>query len=312
MIITYFNDTHLRVQRPTCRKDERFYEMQLTKLSEALSVAGDKAPMRLHGGDLFHIFNSPLSLLNDVLPIIKGKNLMVNAGNHDFPYGNAETIRRSGLGVLAAAGAASVLEPRDLFTDLDFGVRVVIRSAPYMVTYPEDFYWFDKKEEGKTYIVMAHDMLSTKSCPFPHRQIKDVRTNADLVLCSHLHQQFVERVGDTWFVNSGPLDAQTVTERHTKPAVAVIELFKGGLVDKPRLEFLKTTGYEEVEATVEEEKDLGLADDFVRMVKDSSLADGADFQQAVIFVAKQAGYSDATVERVLARVKEAQTCAGRE
>lgn len=311
MKIAYMNDSHIRSSRPSCRKDENFYEMQLKKLEEAISVGGDTVDLRLHGGDLFHIFNSPLSLLNDVLPIIKGRNLLVNAGNHDYPYGNVETIKRSALGVIASAGAASLLPAKDnAFLMDDTGREFVVRSAPYMVTYPEDFYWFDKKEAGKVYAVMAHDMLSTRSCPFPHKQIKDVRTNADIVLCSHLHQQFIERVGDTWFVNSGPLDAQTVTEQRTRPAVAIIDITAEGIL--PSFEFLKTTGYEEIEATVEEEKDLGLADDFVRMVKDSDLADGADFQQAVIFVAKQAGYSDETVSRVLGRIKEAQTCAGRE
>lgn len=309
MILTYFNDTHLRAQRPSCRRDEDFYPMQLKKLREAIRVKGTHDPLRLHGGDLFHVFNSPLSLLHDVLPIVLPARPLVNAGNHDFPYGNAETIRRSGLGVLASAGAVELLEPGDRVFEQD-GRTVVVRSAPYMVTYPEDFYWFEKRTPGVTYVVMAHDMITTRPVPFPHREIKDVRTNADVVLCSHWHSQFIERVGGCWFVNSGPLDCQTVTERRTRPAVAVVEISADGVL--PSFEFLETTGYEEVEVTEEVERDLGLADDFARMVKTSGLADGADFQQAVVHVAKEAGYSDACVARVLGRIKEAQTCAGRE
>lgn len=299
MILSYFNDSHIRASRPSCRKDEKYYENQLVKLREAITVEAD---VRLHGGDLFHIFNSPISLLYDVFPIFSGQNLLVNPGNHDIFGATTETIRRSGLGLLASSGFGKLLEA----ADHDLGKNIRVRSAPYQLNYPEDFYWIKNKKPGDIWVVLAHDMLTTRPVPFPHRQIKELKTNADVIFCSHWHSQFMEKVGNTWFINSGPLDCQTITERHTKPAVALLDISSKGIV--PKFRYLKTTGYEEIEVPDEIEKDLGLADDFIKQVQSSGLADGGDMEALVKNVASESGYTDACIQRVLERLKMAQAC----
>jgi DNA repair exonuclease SbcCD nuclease subunit len=309
----YLSDTHLRASVPSCRRDKDFYALQLKKFEEALGILELHEAFALHGGDLFHISNSPLSLLHDVLPLLLNRSadaqsLWVNPGNHDFFGANQETMRRSALGVLEKAGALSLC-PQDWA--LDKGAwKLRIKAAPYMLEYPEDFYWIQDRKPDEVWVVIAHDMLTTRPMPFPHKLLKDVRTNADIVLCGHWHSQFVQKVGNTWFVNSGPLDVQAVDQRHVKPAVALIDIVGPGDIEA-RLKFLKTTGYEEVEVVEQAEKDLGLAEDFVRAIRDGGLAEGADLEQAVIHVAKESGYSDATVARVLGRVKEAQICSTR-
>lgn len=299
----YLNDTHLRASRPSCRLDEGFYESQLEKMREVKEIKSEHGVPLLHGGDLFHVFNSPLSLISDATAYVRGWR--VNPGNHDFVGANTDTMRRSALGVLSTTGVIELAQSERPSR------RFCLKTAPYAISYPEDFYWIADRRPDEVWVVMAHDMLTTRPVPFPHKQIKDVRTNADIVLCSHWHSQFMEKVGNTWFVNSGPLDCQTITERHTKPAVVVVEQSVDGKFH-PRFEFLKTTGYEKVEIKDEEERDLGLADDFIKEIKSAGLADGADFREAIIYVAKESGYTQSAIDRVLARIEQAQTCVGRE
>lgn len=308
--ITYLADSHLRATTPSCRKDKDYYPLQMKKLEEAMNVLSEEEPIRLHGGDLFHVHNSPLSLIYDAAPLMLGKGLLVNAGNHDIGYANMETISRTGLGNLALHGTVGLLPPGVREFKDPSGYTIKIKSAPYMLSYPDDFYWIENRRDDEVWIILAHDMLVNHFVPFPHREIKDIKTNADLIFCSHWHKQFSEVINGTWFVNSGPIDAQTVTDK-TRPAVAVARIDGPGQL-RVDMEFLTTTGYEEIEMTEEAEKDLGLADDFTSAVKANDLADGATFQEAVMLVAKESGYKDAVIQRVLDRLQNAQTCAGRE
>lgn len=300
----YLSDTHLRSSRPSCRLDKGYYENQLEKWREVLQIASDHADgIIVHGGDLFHTHNSAISLLVDVCKSHNKFNevtLYSNVGNHDCD-GHVDTVWRSGLGLLHEYGLLSMPMP---FISPVSGA--VLKSEPYMISYPEEFYQLPEQMPGVIKMAMAHDYLTTRWVPFDHREIKDLKTNADIVLCSHWHSQFIERVGSTLFVNSGPLDAQKTTERHIKPAVVIVEV-DNGKVDA-RFHYLKTTGYEEIEVKEEEEKDLGLADGFVEELQKSNLADGADIHQAIRVVAKESGYSDSLIERVMKRVKDSQIC----
>lgn len=296
----YFSDTHARSSTPRCRKDKLYYAMQLKKIEEAMGIVKDVG-IGIHGGDLFDSHNSSLQLLSDTASLFRG--LVVNPGNHDFSGANTETLCRSGVGLLESLGIISYSKNISIFKD----ERIVFRSAPYMIKYPEDFYWFENKEPGKVYVVLAHDMLVPHWVPFPHQDIHTLKTNADLVLCSHFHAQYIEQVNDTWFVNSGPLDAQTVHEVKVKPAVAVIDIKGSGKVF-PEFRYLKTTGYEVVEATEEEQKDMGLADGFVKEIQSLGVAEGQDVIQLAFKIGKESGYSDELVQRVVDRIKNSQKC----
>lgn len=306
MIISTFSDTHLRSSRPVSRKDKDYYPLQLKKFEEAVGIS-QQADICLHGGDLFHVDDSPLSLLYDVAPIVDNvHHFYTNPGNHDVAFCTMETFRRSGLGVISRT--TKLISPIPDFADTLIEVKgLVVRALPYQLRYDPAIYWFDKKEPGRTYVVVAHDLLTTHPVPYPHTEIKNLRTNADLVLCSHWHAQFLEKVNDTWFVNSGPLDGQKMHEKKIKPAVVLIDINAGKVT--PRFEFLKTTGYEQFEAPEEVEAEIGLADGFVQQIKSDKVLDAMDLSQAILTLGRDNGYSDAVVQSVLRRIQQAQACA---
>ena len=310
MILSYFSDTHLRSNRPSCRIDEDYYALQLRKFEEAMRLSSE-SDVSLHGGDFLHVHTPPLDLLSDVMRILQFKGfkpLSVNPGNHDLFGATTDTLDRCGLGVLDASGYLKILHSYEqLLWSGQF--KIILRSLPYQVQYPEEFYHFEAKSPDCVYIILAHDMLTTRFVPFPHKDIHTLKTNADVVLCSHWHSQFTERVGNTLFVNSGPLDAQTVVEKHIKPALVSLDIKAPDNISM-QFKFLTTTGYERIAVSDEVQQDLGLADDFIQTLKISNVADGNDLQQLIETIAKEQGHSLGTVSRALNRVKEMQTCMG--
>jgi len=275
----------------------------LKKFEEALRLGQEGLSLVIHGGDIFHRHDPTHSLIRDVNETFKAahaRDLVINPGNHDFMGGCTDTLRRSGFGILQSTGIFKSFKP-----DYEMYDKFILRAIPYQIEYPESVYWFENKKPGRFYVVLAHDMLTTRPVPFPHREIKKLKTNADLVLCSHWHSQFIKRIGKTLFVNSGPLDAQTTVEGHIKPAVAVINMDK---TVEAEFKFLKHTGYEEIEAREEDEKAIGLADDFIAELKQSDVAEGADMLQAIRLVGEQSGYDPKIVQKTLDRVQELQSC----
>ena len=308
----YCNDSHLRSTRPSCRLDEQFYEKQLEKLDELVKIFTDeKIDEMQHGGDLFHVFNPVLSMVHAAAGILSKASypVYVNPGNHDIDSANISTLYRSALGVLEAAGVIHI----GACQSKDFNIL----SFPYALNVPESAYTMTRVE-GKVNTILTHDMLTTRDylnaekLPlFPHKNIFKLETNADLVLCSHWHSQFLEKTNGTAFVNSGPLDTQTINERHVKPGVVIIDAEKGKL-QEIRIVLLKTTGYEKVEVPQLSESlpETGLADSFVEELKNSGLADGADLEQVIRAAGTKKGYMDTVIELAINRVVSARTQCG--
>ena len=294
-------DSHLRATTPACRKDSDFYQVQFDKLRQIEQIAFARGVTHiLHGGDLFDAHNPPLQLVFDLINELNVHTAtwVVNPGNHDVFGETTETLGRSGLGVVAAAGFIEVVEKP---TDKVFGntiVRFIPRTKPVDMT----LFMFDKIEVGKVYDIVPHMMLVPRSVPYSHFLISDVKTNADLVLCSDYHGWFNEKQGHTRFLNSGSLTRQSVTEKDAKPGVWFVD------TDQTKVEFIELKvrpASEVISLDVEEKIEKSVAGDFLTTLK-STVFESVDRRQLVKEIGEKLGCSTAVIEAAAVRVKEAE------
>lgn len=307
-LFSYFNDSHLRTSTPSCRRDKEFYEGQLTKFQQALDAV-EQSPYTFHGGDLFSLHDPAISLVYDAILLLRrrARKLLINPGNHDFFGAQEGTLRRSGLGLLMAADVIDLMISGEAAYQEAGHPNVIVRSAPYQLEYSEKLYWFEKKQMDAIHVIMLHDMLTTREVIFPHRLISKVKTNADVVLCSHWHEPFIVKVGATWFINSGPLEIQSVGDVKLKPAVVHVDISsEGALV--PSFEYLAHTGYEKVEASEKPlaAEDVVVGQEFIEHLKASVVTDGSDIPQAIRCIAQAAKSPVPVIERALERVEVAK------
>ncbi|MHA1757229.1 MAG: hypothetical protein ACTSVV_10700, partial [Promethearchaeota archaeon] len=105
-----------------------------------------------------------------------------------------------------------------------FGIEEEIKKIGLMQKHPEYFT-----------IASTHAFITIK--PFLkqvlHIQAKDIKTNFDLILCSHFHSVFDEVINNTRFINSGTLTRLSITERNHEPQIIIID------TEKRSAEFIK-------------------------------------------------------------------------
>jgi DNA repair exonuclease SbcCD nuclease subunit len=293
--------------------DKDFYERQFLKLAQILHLAKKvKASAFLHGGDFFDSYEPTLRLLHNMISTLKGVDIpwLINPGNHDVFGANMESLRRSGLGILAEAGRA-ITFPKQQDVTFD-GERVIVRFIPYTIVMNPEAYVFEDKHPSKVYILVPHEMITTHFVPFPHTLYTDVKTNADVVLCSHWHSQFnLTRKDGIRFVNSGPLTRQTTHEAKLKPAVVVLEVTPEDEIVK------KSINVELFHLVVPEAKDVidltvdspaameGIAEQFMSVLRDGAL-EGVDRQKLVRLVGEKHGFTTLVIENGLVRVQAAE------
>lgn len=219
--ILNLRDTHFRAKNSVHRIGNMYQDI-MAKLDEVIELS-KSCDIVIHDGD---VFDSPYvsnSVIDDVIDKIEKANIpwYITVGNHDMSGANWETSKSSGL--------AHTFRRSKLIHELkELSYQgIYIKSFPYYYACEEDIkkngLLHDKKDVFT--IASTHAFISIK--PFLkqvlHVQAKDVKTNFDLVLCSHFHDVFNETRGETLFVNSGSLCRLSITERKHKPQVIIID-----------------------------------------------------------------------------------------
>lgn len=314
MRLLYGADWHLRSSTPACRKDTDFYERQLIKLQQVVDWANTyKVDHILHGGDFFDSHDPTLRLVHDVMGIMRKANTQdgdshwfVNPGNHDIFGANTTTMSRTGLGILRQAGVIQTFDKITTLNDLPGGRRPVIRFIPYRLDGVGDAYHFENKDLSHLYIIVNHDMITTHPVPFPHILYEDVKTNADLVLCSHWHSRFdVTSKSGVRFVNSGPLTRQTLHEASQTPCVVYLEIERRSL-DVKFWPLPALSSDEVIDKTVSEPSAMeGVAEQFLHRLSTASL-EAMDRHQLVKTVGSKHNFGAPIVKNGLDRVQETE------
>jgi len=229
----YFTDSHFSEQKPKYRIDKDFVETQINKLNQIMEITIEKAVNAvIIGGDLFNNTQPTLNILGKIGAALninghywQGDTLSI-MGNHDLIGYNHDSVYDSGLGVLDRHGILDILS-------LESASGYAIPKSDcriFSINYrkKQDLERYKLKNKPETAIIVSHDMITPSTMKYESLLIKDVAqvTNADIILCSHFHGSFCEKVKDTWFVNPGALIRRTITEIDNTPQVALISIDK--------------------------------------------------------------------------------------
>ena len=293
-----FSDAHIGGRNPRSRLDN-YYQSCLSKFEEILSVSKD-CDFIISAGDLW---DSPIvanTIVDDILDRIdtNKKDFFVTFGNHDLQGYNVEASKATSL--------AHMIRRSKYVKHLN----EIEDSNIYIKGYDCQFGGEEKlKEEGlihgkdKKSIAITHQFLTIK--PF-HPQVshivaKDLKTDYDVIICSHFHQEFDKVVNGTRFVNLSSIGRTSINEQH-QPQVAIIdtdnlEIQKITLKSaKPSNEIFDLTKYEELK---ENERDIK---EFISLLN-SAKFQSCDIANQIELIGKENKVEKEIIDYLLEKIK---------
>jgi len=224
----FMTDTHNRSERdqPKGRTDN-YYKSILAKQEEIGQLLIDEnIDYLLFGGDLFHRFDAPISLINDVATIWKSykvKRKLGVLGSHDYNGFQMKTLRRTGLGNFVVNGNMELVSNgQDVFPSIISLVdgAVIVTGTPHSVhlsAAPENFATPFPPTTTKQFVIqIVHGDLFPSYVPWQHQLIDSIHPfiHADIVLSGHIHSGWDAPIviandktvsGRTMYVNPGSI-----------------------------------------------------------------------------------------------------------
>lgn len=334
MKLLAFTDLHAMGRNPRARLDN-YPETMARKLLEVFDIARQhKCRAILFGGDLTDVPDVASSVVRDLIHLLRQAPCPiygVSGNSHDVWGNNPETIRRTALGIIEAAGLISLIRPgKPEF--LDNGVFYIqITGQPY---HPEidrrervlDYCVLDPEEapEGHQHIRdpvarycihIVHGMLRLQPFPadVPVTLVENIlpRTRADITLSGHDHIGFgVVEQGPKIACNPGALmRLSAAKEEIERPVqVALLNLTEHGCSVQliplkcaaPGAEVLDRSHIEEAHARRE------ALDESLEGVRSGGEMEALDVASIVESIAKHKDVPDPVRIEALERVAEAQ------
>lgn len=234
MKILFMTDTHITAKAPVSRLDDIQEVIKLKMKEIGVLVNKEKIELIIHGGDMFHRPEVSNKFTGEVAKIIRDYNIpfYVVPGNHDLQGQNEESLPHSKLGLLSNAGVVKILNRKNPLVLNDNGFKISIEGQEYHPDIDKDAIK-DYEVHNKTAdfkILAIHSMLLDHEYfkDIPHTQIKDVCTQANLVLSGHYHPGFkTKQVNNTLYMNPGSL--LRIEDSNHKPKVIILNFDDGKL-----------------------------------------------------------------------------------
>ena len=302
MKILYFSDQHLRSEMDKSRfRIDDSYKAQFDELYEVSDIIKKQnVKLILSGGDLFHWAGASNGLIIDTMNWIKSLTtpLVSLVGNHDCRSYRTEDLNNTGLGVLFESGLIGRLN------ELVLG-DIVIRGIHSHVDPKGGNYIFDSKWNKHFKVIVTHNYLSSIPLPFDYVHPKDVVTNANLVLCGHLHYPWTWNNGITTFVNPGGIGRWNREEAQRRPQVLLIETLPFTITEIP-LQSSKL-GQEIFDLSyVEQEKQKeDQLKNFMESLTNTSF-EQSDIEEIVRQAGKTQGIEERILNKSLEKIREAR------
>lgn len=236
MKLLFMTDTHITARTPSSRLDDIQESIKMKFKEIGVLIQKENIEAVLHGGDMFNTPEVSNKFVGEIAEIIRGYNIpfYITTGNHDLQGQNEDSLPYTKLGLLSSTGVIKLLNRKNPIVLNDNGYKISVEGQEY---YPnidknpsEDYKVHNQTSNFK--ILVAHSMLLEK--PFhegtTYTLIKDVKTEADLILAGHYHPGFkTQNVNNTWFMNPGSLvrmEASTESLK-AKPKVIILEFNNG-------------------------------------------------------------------------------------
>ena len=225
MKFLFYTDTHYKDHAPKGRIDN-VMDSQFDELRDILELSREHdVDFLIHGGDFFDNRKPSHQLVVHMLDWFTLLHLPVYTaiGNHDLLGYNLDSVKNSGLGVLLESGAVDKIDTFLEFSDSNTVIRAVHSTLDF-----EQKYVFLDKDKEKVKIAISHNyVIPTETMPYGFIHPRDIKTDADLVLCGHYHTPFDHVEGKTRWINPGSISRWSIADRHKMPQVLLVEVKDG-------------------------------------------------------------------------------------
>lgn len=206
-----------------------YFEDWLIKLDEILNIAKEnRCDAILDGGDLLEVKNPAYNVLDEIADRIEKVGIPFYSlhGNHALHCGHIENSINTGLTHLQRR--SKLFHYLDRIEGIDwqivgfdyfFGIEDKLKK--------DGIYW--NEEIGKNWkIAIVHAMVTPKNFFKDASYIlpKQIKTNADLVLCAHYHAPFKKIINNTTFLNIGAFGRLNINEAEIEPSVLLMDTDK--------------------------------------------------------------------------------------
>ncbi len=308
----YMQDFHISGKN-SVHYISNYFEDCLLMLDEILKIAKEnRVEAVLDGGDLLHSSEPSYRILDEIADRVEKNKIPLYClfGNHTERYHSIEHSRYTGLAhLMKRSEYFKYFENRkEIFGSIadkktGYEIKVIEYSHEIEDDLKNNGIIFEDSERWK--IAIVHAFLTPK--PFlpqvMHVCVDDIKSNADLVLVAHYHNQWEKMVGDTKYLDIGCVGRRSITEKNIEPSVLLID------TEKRSTEIIKLKSAKPAEiifdlSKVDEKKefDAGI-DEFVKSIE------SVDFQSSKIednvsFIAKEKNVRKKVVDLIFKKIKE--------
>lgn len=211
----YISDLHLSDKQPISRIDSVFTS-GMYKLEYVLKRAKELGTFVICGGDFFHEPRVSYKILNGVLDLLNKYKVDVYTifGNHDLIGVNTDD-ESAAIFTLIKSGLVKKLETMET-------PEYVIEAAPYTKDIPHSYFFKTKAPATKKKILVIHNALVPEKARFDHILLKDFKTDANVVLCGHIHQFWDKTIKGVNYVSPACMVRRSIAERDIEPCMLII------------------------------------------------------------------------------------------
>lgn len=303
--LLFYTDTHYRDTQPKSRIDD-VLASQFAELGDIMNISVEhQVDALLHGGDFFDTKKPSHQLVIHLLNWVKtlNKPILGIIGNHDVTGYNLDSVKNSGLGVLFESGAVDKIDNYEWQN-----TKVVVKAVHSTVNF-ETEYMFEEKYKDYFKIVLSHNyVIPADDMPWGFIHPKDIKTNADLVLCGHYHVPYDYTNGKTRWINPGAISRWKVSERNHMPQVLLITVNDDGT---HAVEFIplpsakKADEIFDLEFLKAEQKREQNIQTFVNSIEATSFQ-GIDIEQVILTTGKEQNIPQNVLDVILDKIREAK------
>ncbi len=217
---------------PECRTDD-FLKAQKNKIYFIKQLQEKYSCPILVAGDLYDKGN-PSHELNEWLLRLLPNEMYTIPGQHDLWYHRIDSLHKSGLGVLGAAGKVKIISDnfiliksqKEVFTVVvGFGWRTILLSATKIISEKEIAYLEEGTKNKIKKVALCHTLAYEKK-PWPDapdsgnaKTIMKKLKGFDLIVCGDNHQPFTIKHGNQLLVNPGSLMRMSADQIDHRPRV---------------------------------------------------------------------------------------------
>lgn len=224
----YIQDFHISGKN-SIHHISNYFEDCLIMLDEILKIAkNNKVEAILDGGDLLHTSEPSYRILDEICDRVEKNKIPIYSlfGNHAERYHSIEHSRYTGLAHLFKR--SKYIKNFHMLSSKNFRILGIDYKHNIEEDLKTDGILFDSKDDSKWKIAIAHAFITPK--PFlpqvMHLCVDDIKTNSDLVLVAHYHNQWEKIVGDTKYLDIGCVGRRSITEKNIEPSVLLIDTEK--------------------------------------------------------------------------------------